>query len=53
MISVRNAGIAEQMSSISTFEKFLSIRTPTKINAGAVANDGTIYATGAKNKHAT
>ena len=50
MINAKNAGTADSMSSMSTFAKFLSIRTPTKIKAGAVAQPGTILATGLKNK---
>ena len=41
---VKNAGTAEPKSSISTFAKFLSIRTPTKISAGAVAAEGMMLA---------
>ena len=51
MINVKNAGTELLTSSISTFEKFLSIKTPTKINAGAVAQDGTMLAKGVRNRH--
>ena len=37
---------------ISTFAKFLSIKTPTKINAGAVAQEGTMLARGVRKRHA-
>ena len=47
-MSARNAGTACAMSDMSTFAKFLSIRTPTKISAGEVAQAGTIAATGAR-----
>ena len=50
IIRVRNAGTALLMSLMSTFEKFLSIKTPTKISAGAVAQEGTIFATGVRKR---
>ena len=52
MISVRNAGTALLGSVISTFMRFLSIRTPTKISAGAVAQEGTMFARGARKRQA-
>ena len=36
---------------MSTLAKFLDIRTPTYIRAGAVAQLGTMLASGLKNKH--
>ena len=48
---VKNAGTALLMSSISTLAKFLHIKTPTKISAGAVAAAGIIEAIGERNKH--
>ena len=53
IISARKAGTAERISSISTFAKFLAIRTPTKTRAGAVAQLGIILARGLRNKHIT
>ena len=47
---VRNAGTAERRSFMSTFAKFLSIRTPTNISAGAVAQEGTTPARGVRNR---
>ena len=52
IISVRNAGTEFLISDISTFAKFLSIRTPTKISAGAVAQEGTMFARGARKRQA-
>ena len=51
MRNVTKAGTAERISSISTFAKFLAMRTPTNISAGAVAHDGMIFATGLRNRH--
>ena len=42
---------SERISSISTFAKFLAMRTPTNISAGAVAHDGMIFATGLRKRH--
>ena len=39
------------ISDISTFANPLSIRTPTKISAGAVAHAGTTAATGVRKRH--
>ena len=50
MISVRNAGIAERISVIFTLAKLLSIRTPTNMSAGAVAQPGTILAKGLRKR---
>ena len=50
MINVRNAGTADNISSISIFAKFFAINTPTKISAGAVAQLGIMLASGLKNK---
>ena len=52
IMSARNAGTALLISLISTFAKFLSIRTPTKISAGAVAQEGTMFARGARKRQA-
>ena len=51
IISVRNAGAAYLMSDISTFLKFPNISTPTYIKAGAVAQLGTMLASGVRNRH--
>ena len=50
MMSARNAGIAELISDISTFAKLLSIRTPTKMSAGEVAQEGTMEASGVRTR---
>jgi len=52
MMRVRNAGTALLISFMSTLAKFLSMRTPTKIRAGAVAQEGTMFARGARKRHA-
>lgn len=52
IIRVKNAGTALLISDISTFAKFLSNRTPTKISAGAVAQEGTMFARGVRKMHA-
>lgn len=46
---VMNAGTASVISSQLIFFRVLIIRTPTKINAGAVAADGIVMASGEKN----
>ena len=50
IMRVRNAGTALLISFISTFAKFLSIKTPTKISAGAVAQEGIIFARGVRKR---